>query len=155
MRVPRAVGRFVGDWHNVATLIAAVLVAVIAYVVLEGAAERQRAFDAAEAASRANIDIADRATRRIDRLTQQIAELQKAADDARQTQAAAEARSSTQIGALVAQVQQLGGRPVVTVPNMLPSLVPTATPATIAPRSTTTTTRKTTTRPRSTTSTRR
>lgn len=152
----RRIARWVFDWHNGATLLATVLVALFVVVILHGAiAQRQanetanRALDTADNANRAaqdevqrSIDARQAATRRIDSLQQTIGAMYVQVQEVNRLAAESVAREE----ALSNQVKRLGAVPVVSVvplppvTTMLPA-TPTTTTTTTQKPSTTTTTR--------------
>lgn len=131
MRRLRTLGRWLTDWRNGATLAASLLLVVVILVVNDSIAGRREAFDQLDAA-RAG------ATRRIDLLQHRIDELvgQGQANSADLGELVGE------INALRAQVEDMGGRPVVaerTVPATSSTTArPEGSPASPGPTSTTT-----------------
>lgn len=125
----RRVARWATDWRNGATLVAAILSALLVLSYLDARADRQSALD--ELAKRAD---------QIEVLTDRIAELEATASE----NGAVIESFRRQIEILSEQVRQLGGDPVVVVDRQEPSRPSTSTTSTTAPSrpppSTTTTT---------------
>lgn len=131
--------RWFTDYRNGAVVLASVLVALVAYVVIDSSYSRTQALKAQSQALEARADTAAGARRRIDLLQKRIADL-----EAQGIYRSAEiGQMRAEVAALQEQVERQGQTPI----------VPRTTTTTTRPRSTSTTT--TTTRPRPTTTTTR
>jgi hypothetical protein len=128
MWVPRPIrhaGRWLSNWRNGATVLASVVIALVAFVVIDASQARQEALDARNRTATA-------ATRRIDKLNDKIGET-----DSRQI-----GETNAKLAALEEQIRQLGGKPVVVSigSTQAGSTPPPSTTSTTSPRPTTTTT---------------
>lgn len=129
--------RWLTDYRNGAVVLASVLVALVAYVVVDSSLARTEALRAQSQALEARAQTAKAASRRIDLLQQRIAYLE--AQGQGNSSEIGELRA--QVAALQAQVEQQGKTPV--VPRTTTTTRPrtTSTTSTTSPRPTTTTTR--------------
>jgi hypothetical protein len=118
--------RWLSNWRNGATLVASLLVALVAFVVIDASQARQDALDARNRT-------AATATRRIDKLNDRIEALGTMLFEQADANGQRIGELTTQISALQEQVRQLGGKPVVVVNG-------TGTTSTTSMSSTTTTT---------------
>lgn len=95
-----------GNWLALcAVVLASALVGLVFFLVVDGAQARQDGVDQAQAQARQAIDTRQAASRRIDRLADDLAALQ--------TQ---NGQLTTTVQALAEQVRQMGGSPVATLP---------------------------------------
>lgn len=139
MSALRAVGRWLADWRTGAVLLASLITgAVIALVIVSGV----NAHDALEARQQTALA----ATRRIDKLNDEIAELnQHASDNGKRI-----GELTAQITALQEQIRRMGGQPIVTATTSTTArrqasggtttTSPRSSPAPTSPPPTTTTT---------------
>lgn len=121
---------WLSDWRNGATVLASVLVALVAYVTIDASIARNQAVDSKNQSTIA-------ATRRIDKLNDRIRDLGEELVRAANKNGQRIGELTSQITALEEQVRQLGGRPVVVTPTTTTST--TGPPRTSPPTSTSTT----------------
>ena len=147
-------GRWATDWHNGAIILASVMVALISFVIIDGALARREArqvsleaIKAAQAEVARGLDARQASSARISQLQDRITDLTGSVQEANRLAGESAAREE----ALAQQIRNLGARPVV-IPRHLPPVVVTMPPArpevpppTSAPSSTTSTTTTTTT----------
>jgi type II secretory pathway pseudopilin PulG len=105
----RTVGRWVTDWRNGAAFAATALVLVLAFVVHDGAQARDQAFRSLERTTENALDARRAASRRIDLLSTRIGDLEARGEE----NGALIGELRQQVAALVEQVRQMGGKPVV------------------------------------------
>lgn len=127
----RRVLRWLADWRNGATLTASLLVALALVSYLDAVRSRTEALDTARQTAAQAVDARQAATRRIDQLGAQLAELQT---DLR-TAEAERAALLVQLQAVLAQLQALGVAPLVSGSPTAPTTdrttsgTPSATPS--------------------------
>jgi hypothetical protein len=128
--------RWLSNWRNGATLVASLLVALVAFVVIDASQARQDALDARNRT-------AATATRRIDKLNDRIEALGTMLFEQADANGQRIGELTAQVEALSQQVRDLGGTPIVVQPSASSSSSsqqPTTTTAPRAPSPTTTTT---------------
>lgn len=127
----RSFGRWLTNWRNPATLVAAVFVTILAITVMDSISTRDRAFDAQQRTVQQALDARQAATRRIDALTGEINRLQQSAEENGQRIAELVA----QVAALQEQIRRMGGQPIVVEPAPArPSTTTTTTVRPVAPQ---------------------
>lgn len=131
MRRVRRVFGWLADYRNGAVVVASVVVALVAYVVIDASQARREALDASESALEARSATAAGATRRIDLLQARIADLEESGQDNSEEIGALKA----EVSALQRQIEQEGGSPVVprTTTTTAPSAPPSTTTTTAPP----------------------
>lgn len=140
MRFLRPV-RWVFDWRTGATFAATVLVLLVAFVIFDAAASRDRALKAATATANAAEDQRAATSRRIDMLLGEIGRLREDAE----ANSVRIGELLDQVNVLQEQVRQLGGQPVVVVRQSAPpaprspAVAPRPSPTTTVPPPATTT----------------
>jgi TolA-binding protein len=141
MRFLRAPIRWVLDWRTGATFAVTALVVLLTFIVFDASAARDQALDTA-------LDQRQAATRRIDMLLAEVANLREDAEANGQRIG----ELLDQVAVLQEQVRQLGGRPVVvqtttTARRSSPTTQPRSTTTTTQPRRNPPATTTTTTQP--------
>lgn len=105
----RTLGRWLGDWRNGAVFAACILVASVAFVIVDASQGRHDAFEALQRQTRQQGEAREAATRRIDLLQARIDELVGKGE----ANAAVLGQLVGEVEALRAQVRAMGGDPVV------------------------------------------
>lgn len=116
--------RFVGDWKNLATLLATALVALLVVTYIDNVRSRVEATRNLKAEVAESAELRAAATRRIDGLFAQIQRLQAELVDAREGRGAIRA----QLEAVIAQLRQMGVEPVATRSGPSPTSRASASP---------------------------
>lgn len=101
--------RWLTDWRSLATIVAAVLVGLLAVLVVTSIADRQQAIHALQGATASEREARAAAVHRIDQLLVRIDDLEVDA----QANGQALAVLRRELGLLQQQVRDLGGQPVV------------------------------------------
>lgn len=130
----RRAGRWLFNWRNGATVVVSLVVALVAFVVIDASRARDAAIDARNQTAAA-------ATRRVDLLNDRIEELGGQLALSSESNGARLGALAEQVAALQEQVRQLGGDPVIVVRPAPPPSPPTTstTTSTTSPPTTTTT----------------